>query len=128
MKNITTIILFTLLASLNAKAQGDLQFNRAVFESDTFAHNVSTTTIIDTLYVPQGKVFKITSICTYGLTGNQTIFLGDYKIDRPLNVIFPIWLPTGAHVLKSIITQWASSSTPGNTTTSFSGIEFNVVQ
>ncbi len=92
MKNITTIILFTLLASLNAKAQGDLQFNRAVFESDTFAHNVSTTTIIDTLYVPQGKVFKITSICTYGLTGNQTIFLGDYKIDRPLNVIFPIWL------------------------------------
>ena len=67
MKNITTIALFTLLAfaSFNANAQGNLQFNRAVFETIVDHSNVAANVVkFDTLVVDSGKTLKITAVST----------------------------------------------------------------
>ena len=135
MKNITTIILFSVLAfaSLNAKAQANLQFNRAVFESITFPTNTGGTKV-DTLTVPQGKVLKITSIT--GLESSRlTGTIGAHKIsdyavanNGIISVKYPIWLPAGAYAVKSEYSYQYSGSNPVDVTISFSGIEFNVVQ
>jgi hypothetical protein len=135
MKNITTIILFTLLAfaSLNTKAQGDLQFNQVRFESITFPTN-SGGTKVDTLFVPQGKVLKITSITglessrVYGEIGEHAI--NDYAVSNSgvIPVKYPIWLPAGAHIVKSRYSYIYAAGNPVVVTISISGIEFNVVQ
>ncbi|MFT7379104.1 MAG: hypothetical protein ACI8ZQ_000847 [Bacteroidia bacterium] len=138
MKNITTIALFTLLAfaSLNTKAQGNLQFNRAFTE--TIADDViSSTTKYDTLVVDSGKVLKITAVSvSNGTSSASTNYLLYMKVTLDNFLIssttyqstslpqMPIWLPEGTHIFTS---RYISS---GNSrlVLVISGIEFNVVQ
>ena len=138
MKNITTLALFTLLAfaSFNAKAQGNLQFNRAFTE--TIADDViSSTTKYDTLVVDSGKVLKINAVSVSpGNSSTSMNYLLYMKVTLDNFLIssntyqstslpqMPIWLPEGTHIFAS---RYISS---GNSRLFLviSGIEFNVVQ
>jgi|TARA_B110000908_G_scaffold36186_1_gene43347 hypothetical protein len=143
MKNITTIILFTLLAfaSLNAKAQGNLQFNRALTETivDTTI-GLSNGIVYDSLTVDSGKVLKITSVncdVDLGMTNYitqytkfkirlnnilvSTLFLGSTSKEAQM----PIWLPEGTYVIESYFLYGNDSE---RVKAVISGIEFNVVQ
>ena len=137
MKNITTIILFTLLAfaSLNTKAQGNLQFNRAVFEVIVDHSNVAPYALkFDTLVVDSGKTLKITSVCTPELSyGTRFVKLAGFDL-VPLSStaggyhsVYPIWLPAGTYIIESYYT-YGSSSARQDLFCKISGIEFNVVQ
>ena len=138
MKNITTIILFTLLAfaSLNTKAQGNLQFNRA-FTETIADYGISSTTKYDTLVVDSGKVLKITAVSVSpGNSSTSMNYLSFMKVTLDNFLIssntyqstslpqMPIWLPEGTHIFTS---RYISS---GNSrlVLVISGIEFNVVQ
>ena len=141
MKNITTIILFTLLAfaSLNTKAQANLQFNRAFTEAivDTTI-SVSDGIVYDSLTVDSGKVLKITSVnCDLDLGMSNSSSDLQYLEIRLNNILvstlllgyshskaqMPIWLPEGTYVID---TRLKRSSR--RVTAVISGIEFNVVQ
>ena len=138
MKNITTLALFTLLAfaSFNAKAQGNLQFNRA-FTETIADYLISNTTKYDTLVVDSGKVLKITAVSVSpGNSSTSMNYLSFMKVTLDNFLIssntyqstslpqMPIWLPEGTHIFTS---RYISS---GNSrlVLVISGIEFNVVQ
>ena len=138
MKNITTLALFTLLAfaSFNAKAQGNLQFNRA-FTETIADYSISNTTKYDTLVVDSGKVLKITAVSVSpGNSSTSMNYLSFMKVTLDNFLIssntyqstslpqMPIWLPEGTHIFTS---RYISS---GNSrlVLVISGIEFNVVQ
>jgi hypothetical protein len=137
MKNITTLALFTLLAfaSFNAKAQGNLQFNRA-FTETIADYLISNTTKYDTLVVDSGKVLKITAVSVSpGNSSTSMNYLLYMKVTLDNFLIssntyqstslpqMPIWLPEGTHI-------FASRYNSGNSrlVLVISGIEFNVVQ
>ena len=146
MKNITTIILFSVLAfaSLNAKAQGNLQFNRAFSEMivDTAIRKLDGI-VYDSLTVDSGKVLKITSVNCHvdaGMGGESNLVVGlrirlnnilispyhaclTCDISRPQ---MPIWLPEGTYIIDTRQQNNVSSSYPVNAV--ISGIEFNLVQ
>mgnify|MGYP000412552315 FL=1 len=138
MKNITTLALFTLLAfaSFNAKAQGNLQFNRA-FTETIADYAISNTTKYDTLVVDSGKVLKITAVSVSpGNTSTSMNYLSFMKVTLDNFLIssntyqgnslpqMPIWLPEGTH----IFTLRYISSGISRLVLVISGIEFNVVQ
>ena len=137
MKNITTIILFTLLAfaSLNTKAQANLQFNRSVFETIVDHSNVAPYVAkYDTLVVDSGKTLKITAVST-PVSGYGTRFVKLAGFDLvPLkhsqggyHSVYPIWLPAGTYIIESYYT-YGTSSVRQDLFCKISGIEFNVVQ
>tara|TARA_B110000208_G_scaffold30187_1_gene39735 strand:- start:26 stop:442 length:417 start_codon:yes stop_codon:yes gene_type:complete len=138
MKNITTIILFTLLAfaSFNAKAQGDLQFNRAVFETIVDHSNVAPYVFkFDTLVVDSGKTLKITAVSTpiFGY-GSGFVKLAGFDLvpakgsQGGFHSVYPIWLPAGTYIIESYYGYSSSSSVRQDLFCIISGIEFNVVQ
>ena len=140
MKNITTIILFTLLAfaSLNTKAQANLQFNRAFTETivDTTI-SASDGIVYDSLVVDSGKVLKITTVNTnldagmssYGTSRDlfkvrlDNILLYEFA-NSPAHAQTPIWLPAGTYIID---VRWIGNYS-GRVKSVISGIEFNVVQ
>lgn len=130
MKNITTIILFTLLAfaSFNAKAQGNLQFNRAVFDTIVDHSNVAPYVVkFDTLVVDSGKTLKITSITS---SAELSVKLGGFVLNGYTSTyvytrqVFPIWLPAGTYIIESEFFRGYDR----DIFCIISGIEFNVVQ
>ena len=137
MKNITTIILFSVLAfaSLNSNAQGNLQFNRAVFETIVDHSNVAPYVVkFDTLVVDSGKTLKITAVSTtiFGY-GSRFVKLAGFDL-VPLKgsqggfySVYPIWLPAGTYIIESYY-QYNNSSVTQDLFCKISGIEFNVVQ
>ena len=137
MKNIITIALFTLLAftSLNTKAQGDLQFNRAVFETIVDHSNVAPYVVkFDTLVVDSGKTLKITAVSTtiFGY-GSRFVKLAGFDL-VPLKgsqggfySVYPIWLPAGTYIIESFY-RWSNIGLREDLSCKISGIEFNVVQ
>jgi len=137
MKNIITIILFTLLAftSLNTKAQGDLQFNRAVFETIVDHSNVAPYVVkFDTLVVDSGKTLKITAVSTtiFGY-GSRFVKLAGFDLvpvkgsQGGFHSVYPIWLPAGTYIIESYFV-YGTSSVRQDLFCKISGIEFNVVQ
>ena len=137
MKNITTIILFTLLAfaSFNAKAQGNLQFNRAVFETIVDHSNVAPYVFkFDTLVVDSGKTLKITAVSTpIGGYGSRIVKLAGFELvpakgsQGGFHSVYPIWLPAGTYIIESYFI-YGTSSVRQDLFCKISGIEFNVVQ
>tara|TARA_B110000967_G_scaffold200012_1_gene235193 strand:+ start:30 stop:446 length:417 start_codon:yes stop_codon:yes gene_type:complete len=138
MKNITTLALFTLLAfaSFNAKAQGNLQFNRA-FTETIADYVISSTTKYDTLVVDSGKVLKITAVSVSpgnSITSMNYLLYMKVTLDNFLissNTYqstslpqMPIWLPEGTHIFTSRYISGGNS----RLVLVISGIEFNVVQ
>ena len=137
MKNIITIALFTLLAftSLNTKAQGDLQFNRAVFETIVDHSNVAPYVVkFDTLVVDSGKTLKITAVSTtiFGY-GSRFVKLAGFDLvplkgsQGGFHSVYPIWLPAGTYIIESYFI-YGTSSVRQDLFCKISGIEFNVVQ
>ena len=132
MKNITTIILFSVLAfaSLNAKAQGNLQFNRAVFETIVDHSNVAPYVVkFDTLVVDSGKTLKITAVSIAIGNGTRSVILAGFDlIPRSIDpVVYPIWLPAGTYIIESFY-RWSNIGLREDLSCKISGIEFNVVQ
>jgi hypothetical protein len=137
MKNITIIILFTLLAfaSLNAKAQGDLQFNRSVFETIVDHSNVAAYVVkFDTLVVDSGKTLKITAVSTpIGGYGARFVKLAGFELvpargsQGGFHSVYPIWLPAGTYIIESYYI-YSYSNVRQDLYCKISGIEFNVVQ
>ena len=134
MKNITTIILFTLLAfaSFNAKAQGDLQFNRSVFETIVDHSNVAAYLVkFDTLVVDSGKTLKITAVSLSQFV--YSVKLAGFELvprqgaQGGFHSVYPIWLPAGTYIIESYYVS-GSSSVRRDLYCKISGIEFNVVQ
>lgn len=124
----TLVFILPLFLSVNSFSQGDLQFNRVRFETIIFPSNTGGTQL-DTLVVPQGKVLKITSIS--GLRNTRvTGAIGDHEVGPygdAFPAIFPIWLPSGAHIVRTTYNYQYSGTNPIVIKFSFSGIEFNVV-
>jgi hypothetical protein len=137
MKNITTIALFTLLAfaSFNANAQGDLQFNRAVFETIVDHSNVAPYVVkFDTLVVDSGKTLKITAVSTpIRGYGSRFVKLAGFELvpetgsQGGFHSVYPIWLPAGTYIIESYFV-YGTSSVKQDLYCKISGIEFNVVQ
>ena len=142
MKNTTTIIFFLVLvfASLNAKAQGNLQFNRAVTELIVDQQTSTVSPVkYDTLVVDSGKVLKITSAHTnwddYTNYNRMSIKLNYIQLAPQYNTQYsdargqkfspqmPIWLPEGTYIIES-----SGGGRYGEIKCTISGIEFNVVQ
>jgi hypothetical protein len=127
------LFLFTfLILSTLASAQGNLQFNRALMETNTGSTwNSSTNTqpIVATIVVPTGKVWKIETTSfihqeVWGFTHSNNIraFIGNFIFENLNNKI--TWLPAGSYSLRFY------DSTGGSAATyifSVSGIEFNIV-
>jgi hypothetical protein len=136
MKNIITIALFTLLAfaSFNAKAQGNLQFNRAVFETIVDHSNVAPYPVVkfDTLVVDSGKTLKITAVST-PINGGRFVKLAGFELvpatgsQGGFHSVYPIWLPAGTYIIESYYTA-NYSYLRQDLYCKISGIEFNVVQ
>ena len=137
MKNITTIILFTLLAfaSLNTKAQANLQFNRSVFETIVDYSNVAPNVVkFDTLVVDSGKTLKITAVSTPTRGyGTRSVKLAGFELvpasgsQGGFHSVYPIWLPAGTYIIESTYI-YGYSSARQDLYCKISGIEFNVVQ
>jgi hypothetical protein len=139
MKNIFLIFAFAGISTF-VKAQGNLQFNRALF-SEIFSTQSAyqTEVTLGTVTVPQGKVWKIERA---SFLGNFPCGVGQTNYSQVQNVTtinnlvivtyeetqyFPFWLPEGTYTLKSSITGGCTSY-PYNVKFVYSGIEFNVVQ
>ena len=139
MKNITTIILFTLLAftSFNAKAQGNLQFNTTFTDTIFDSIQATSTSTSDTFTVDSGKVWKISSVSSNWHTFRSSAFsieldgielapqdrfnVGKYSVSVAQ---MPIWLSEGTHIVKG---RHTNTSTSGMRCV-INGIEFNLVQ
>ena len=143
MKNITTIILFTLLAftSFNAKAQGNLQFNTTFTDTIFDSIQATSTSTSDTFTVDSGKVWKISSVSSNWHTFRSSEFSieldgielapqdrfwsGKYSVSVAQ---MPIWLSEGTHIVKG---KHKRVTTPRNSyymSCVINGIEFNLVQ
>ena len=132
MKNITTIILFTLLAfaSLNSNAQGNLQFNRAVVEEISITAS-SPGTLVDSIIVPAGKVLKITNISSYAPWNESRDAewrLKGFRIVDMANEGQAFWLPAGSYPVYAVFFSWGNNYYPFTSRLQYNGIEFNVVQ
>ena len=133
MKLHLTLLTFILISINSVFSQNNLQFNRALMETYTgndFTNN--TQSIIATIIVPTGKVWKIesTSLTTpqsWGqyldqLNDNNIAFIGNFHFSNK----YPhtAWLPAGSYNL----TFYCPSTSDGVIRIfSISGIEFNLV-
>ncbi len=128
---ILTVALF-MLPFFTAKAQGNLQFNQAIFISMTLNQSYTVIETYDTLVVPTGKIVKITSFSTGGNSSFRRLAIDDILL---INYVSssnypssnyqcktPIWLPAGTYVFKLM-------GNSNHITKAFiSGVEFNIVQ
>lgn len=115
-----------------AKAQNNLQFNRAVIiEADsisTCSGGCPDTILLRTFTVPPNKVLKIESINF--ILGNYLLFLNKTPFSKTANSIsnsFPIWLPSGDYSIY-FGTYISNASASGQYAYTLSALEFNVVQ
>lgn len=139
MKEIFAIIFLFFFVAFSIKAQGNLQFHRAVFETYPFVLSQPRDTVLFSLIVPSGKVLKIES---FGV--GQKNWVGGYSLigmtlDSDVLIVRPpassadpdlqsnshtIWLESGNHTLSFI----ADDSGSGVQFSGFiSGIEFNLI-
>lgn len=130
MKNI--LLILAIAFSSASFAQGNLQFNQ-VINGEMVAVVPVSSTVIGSITVPAGKVWKIEAVSLISSTSpNEWEALGsnNYQvfIDN-LNVFHgnaqykktPIWLSAGTYSVK------ARSGSSQNYSFSYSAIEFNVV-
>lgn len=130
-----SILILIFFIGLDAKAQGNLQFNRVVNFSASQSVLADTSITFQTFQVPAGKVWKIENVnvgqkrlsgfpehCDFcSATFNEIIaFMNQQNVGR--EVIFPIWLSEGSYNFK--IGSYPSRLILA----SYSAIEFNIVQ
>ena len=131
MKKIFTIIALAFIASIQTKAQGNLQFNAAKNISISGNFVIQNTSILisqdSIISVHNGKVWKIES-ASVNLPYNSTVVslsLNGTTIQANVNSslasTFPIWLSSGNHTLT------LSSNNPGINKANVSIIEFNII-
>jgi len=131
MKKIFSICLLFVCCAI-AKAQNNLQFNRAVIiRADSISNcssNCPDTILYRSFTVAPDKVLKIESI-NYN-PGNYVLFLDGSSFPRITTQIpnsFPIWLPSGTYSIYFGTFNTANSAS-GQYSYLLSALEFNVVQ
>lgn len=144
------LVITVLMFAFSSKAQGNLQFNRAIDNNYSISvagsstgasgYNITTTTIT----VPAGKVWKIEAChvstsgssnpTAYSSPGATSSSIG-LSVTLDLGVISngsngfngPLWLAAGAHTLVLYGTAYNTSQTYTHNVL-MSGIEFNITQ
>jgi hypothetical protein len=132
MKKTIFILAIIFLSFSSASAQGNLEFNRVIKENYPLS---GSTYGNETIIVPEGKVWKITSATIGAIPSSNASRLQPWaRIDGHLvayvNVStlnynmspFPLWLPAGTYSL-----TYYGGFANGAIAFSYSGIEFNVV-
>ena len=131
-KLISTAIALFAFVSIST-AQGNLQFNQVVTGSYSAINLPYVTTVIGTVTVPTGKVWKVESTnYTYTQGGNTwpigntsyIVYIGDHMAycqssGQPQHYL-PLWLPEGTYNVYAI--AWDV-----DVNFSYSAIEFNVI-
>lgn len=113
-----------------AFGQGNLQFNQVV--NGSLAGTFSTATVMGTITVPAGKVWKLentsytSGATTYKnvQTGSQySIWIDDYLVYHTFNrsQLLPLWLSEGTYSVT------ANDGNGGLMTFAYAAIEFNVI-
>lgn len=133
MKKSILILLFFI--TLDARAQGNLQFNRVVNFSVSQTVGADTLITFQTFQVPAGKVWKIENVnvgqkrlsgypeaCEY-CTATFNEIIAFMRQNQVTDAIFPIWLSEGSYNFK--IGSYPSPSRL--ISASYSAIEFNVI-
>ena len=133
MKHLFTFLLVAISAT--SFAQGNLQFNQAVYDEIISTPSSNTgppAPVIGDIVVGPGKVLKITAVSYSVNSGGPYTENGGKVWIGGLNVYgvpgwicqFPIWLPEGTYPVSVVVTNsnWGDSRI-----FSYSGIEFNVV-
>jgi hypothetical protein len=138
MKKTIFILAILFLSFSSASAQGNLEFNRVIKENYPLSVGTNGN---ETIIVPEGKVWKITSATISAPSGPNTYYndkspyakidghLVGYASDSRLNLHispFPLWLPAGTYSLN----YFGGAYSYNNDETkafSYSGIEFNIV-
>lgn len=131
MKQLITTAAFLLAFISYSSAQGNLQFNQVIFNSINVPNLPYANTVIGTITVPAGKVWKVESTSftytdgnTYIIGGNSyTVRIGDHIVyiqnsNYPQHYL-PLWLPEGTYDISAI--AWDVE-----VDFSYSAIEFNV--
>jgi hypothetical protein len=132
MKKTIFILGILFLSFFSASAQGNLEFNRVIKEN----YPLSEGTIgNETIIVPEGKVWKITSATIGAIPSSDTRRTPSARIDGHLVAYlaissinnlhispFPLWLPAGTYPL-----TYYGGYRDGAIAFSYSGIEFNIV-
>jgi hypothetical protein len=145
-------LIITLIFSLNTFSQGNLQFNRIIFQEYEFDYlwqyddeypnedlsGYENGKHIGDIVVPNGKVTKITNFSRMGSTtlgsNNKRIYtkLGTYEDGKYITIggylisedgNLPLWLPSGTHKI-----FFKNERLDGSYFVTINGIEFNVVQ
>ena len=133
MKKTIFILAIIFLSFSSASAQGNLEFNRVIKENYPLS---GSTYGNETIIVPEGKVWKITSATIGAIPSSNASRLQPWaRIDGHLVAYvtsdtinnlhispFPLWLPAGTHPL-----TYYGGYRDGAIAFSYSGIEFNIV-
>ena len=132
MKKTIFILAILFLSFFSASAQGNLEFNRVIKENYPLSQGTNGN---ETISVPEGKVWKITS-ATIGAPSSTNTSLAPftridghlvaYATDSRINLHispFPLWLPAGTYSL----IYYGGFYDDGAKAFSYSGIEFNIV-
>ena len=133
MKRIISTTAFLLALVTSSIAQGNLQFNQVVAADINAAALPYASTVIGTITVPAGKVWKVESTSyTYTQSGNTWPMGGTSYVVRIGSHIaycqnsghpqqyLPLWLPAGTYSVTAL-------GFDEDVTFSYSAIEFNVV-
>ena len=137
MKKTIFILAILFLSFSSASAQGNLEFNRVIKENYPLSINTYGN---ETIIVPEGKVWKITSATISAPSSSNSFYnstspyakidghLVGHATDSKLNLHispFPLWLPAGTYSLNYYGGFYLYN---GETKAfSYSGIEFNIV-
>ena len=130
----TLLFLLTIFTFSLVSAQGNLQFNRALYED--YSINVTSAydykTLTNAFTVPTDKVWKVTSL-TGSITSINQYIAGDVGISKngvgsfSVNITGhtqkTLWLPSGSYDIRCY-----SAGQNGNYKVLLSGVEFNLVQ
>lgn len=128
MKNIL-LILAIAYSSAACFAQGNLQFNQ-VLNFDYSVQAPLGKSVLESIMVPIGKVWKITAASTSGrfilqvnshIICNSSTKVTNYEEAPVMNT--PFWLSSGIHEFKI----WNRNTIPGLCNAAISVIEFNIV-
>ena len=132
MKKTIFILGILFLSFFSASAQGNLEFNRVIKENYPLSQGTNGN---ETISVPEGKVWKITSATIdptttsegYGepwarIDGHIVAYVNSSSIDLIISP-FPLWLPAGTYSL----IYYGGFYDDGAKAFSYSGIEFNIV-
>lgn len=131
MKKIVSLCLL-FICCYTAKAQNNLQFNRAVVIQADSVSNCSSgcpdTILYRAFTVEPNKILKIESINF--VPGNYVLFVNNTPMSRTSTGImnsFPIWLPSGNYSIY-FGTYNSSNSAAGQYAFMLSALEFNIIQ